>query len=390
VFAHELGHNLNMAHAGTDPENDGVMNAEYGDSSDVMGSSRAKLTLNAGHVDQQGWFAPYSGSTVNVAADGNFTLYPLDLDPRTTPGPRILKIQKPSGGGYYYVSYRRNITAYNGLSTTYTQGANIHRYAGSGYGYTYFIKSLTDGAQFIDTPNAIKVTQLGKAVDLSTIDVNVDFGEIPCTPATPTLSISPYDQPVKPGAAASFNVALTNRDSSTCSATAFNLAVALPAGVTGTISPAYLSLGPSQSGSASMTVYGSVEGRNQLNVSSQDNDGVAPTHNVANASAFVTVDATAPQAPTNLTAAQVRKKWQLTWSAASDGTGSGIASYDVYKDTGAGFALVGSSTSTTYAPSVQTGTNIFAVKAVDRAGNASGLSNTVTITVSTPGGGKRK
>ncbi len=32
VYTHELGHNLNMAHAGTDPENDGVMNVEYGDS----------------------------------------------------------------------------------------------------------------------------------------------------------------------------------------------------------------------------------------------------------------------------------------------------------------------------------------------------------------------
>src|SRR5262245_13315663 len=37
AYAHELGHNLNMGHAGTDPENDGVMNVEYGDSSDPMG-----------------------------------------------------------------------------------------------------------------------------------------------------------------------------------------------------------------------------------------------------------------------------------------------------------------------------------------------------------------
>jgi hypothetical protein len=32
-WIHELGHNLRMNHAGTDTNNDGVMEAEYGDSS---------------------------------------------------------------------------------------------------------------------------------------------------------------------------------------------------------------------------------------------------------------------------------------------------------------------------------------------------------------------
>ncbi len=38
VFEHELGHNLGMDHSSTDPENDGIVNSEYGDNSDIMGS----------------------------------------------------------------------------------------------------------------------------------------------------------------------------------------------------------------------------------------------------------------------------------------------------------------------------------------------------------------
>ena len=58
VTAHELGHNLNMAHAGTDPENDGTINAAYGDSSNPMGSSRAWHLFNGAHANQLGWFRP--------------------------------------------------------------------------------------------------------------------------------------------------------------------------------------------------------------------------------------------------------------------------------------------------------------------------------------------
>src|SRR5262245_39278184 len=37
VYAHELGHNLDMAHASTDTNNDGTLDCEYCDQSDIMG-----------------------------------------------------------------------------------------------------------------------------------------------------------------------------------------------------------------------------------------------------------------------------------------------------------------------------------------------------------------
>jgi hypothetical protein len=54
VFAHELGHNLGMNHAGNDPENDGAINDAYGDYSCLMGIAYQDVFLNAPHTDSKG------------------------------------------------------------------------------------------------------------------------------------------------------------------------------------------------------------------------------------------------------------------------------------------------------------------------------------------------
>ena len=61
--SHELGHNMELNHAGTDIAN--TINAntiiEYGDGSDIMGGADG-ATFNAPHVGQMGWFAKYPNS----------------------------------------------------------------------------------------------------------------------------------------------------------------------------------------------------------------------------------------------------------------------------------------------------------------------------------------
>ncbi len=75
IFAHELGHNLNLAHAGTDPENDNTINNVYGDYSDPMGSSSSSWYLfNAAHMDQMGWYANIPGAVSTITSSGIFNL----------------------------------------------------------------------------------------------------------------------------------------------------------------------------------------------------------------------------------------------------------------------------------------------------------------------------
>ncbi len=190
VYAHELGHNLAMAHAATDPENDGIKNAEYGDFSDPMGASRAWHRFNAAHADQMGWFDAFPGAVVTVVGSAVYDIDSLESDPMLAAGPQILKVWKPDTNEYYYLSFRQPIGYDDSLSLTYTRGVNIHRYIGSGYSRTYFIVSLTDGASFEDFSNGLTVTQLGRALDGSSVTVDVALGGGDTTAPDPITDLS--------------------------------------------------------------------------------------------------------------------------------------------------------------------------------------------------------
>jgi hypothetical protein len=96
----------------------------------------------------------------------------------------------------------------------------------------------------------------------------------------------------------------------------------------------------------------------------------------------VTIDNTAPTAPTGLTATPVSStQINLAWIASTDGTsGSGVAGYDVYRGgTKINAALI---TTTSYNDTGLTPATSYSyyVKAIDRAGNVSAASNTALAT----------
>ncbi len=184
LIAHELGHNLSMGHAATDPENDGVVNSVYGDYSDPMGTSSSAWHLfNAPHIDQMGWYSSYSGDIQTVATSGTYTLAPIGMDPTSTDLPFALKIAKPDTEEFYYLSYRQPLGYDSGIASIYSQGVNIHRYKGSNYGYTYFIQSLTDGSSFSDMVNGISVTQVSHSDKGVTFDLTVSVASDSTAPS---------------------------------------------------------------------------------------------------------------------------------------------------------------------------------------------------------------
>jgi hypothetical protein len=95
-------------------------------------------------------------------------------------------------------------------------------------------------------------------------------------------------------------------------------------------------------------------------------------------------DTVPPTAPVLNSVTWLKNRFTLRWSASSD-TGSGVASYDVYRASAASgpFALVGSTSQTTYSdvnPDRRFKTFWYYVIAVDRVGNRSAPSNTVSAT----------
>ena len=94
VMVHELGHNFTFGHASTDPNNDGVIDVEYGDLSDMMGSSRNWMNFNPPHFEYTDWYDPISYQLQSIAPTSTlqtFHLIPVDEEDTDWPGLRAVK-----------------------------------------------------------------------------------------------------------------------------------------------------------------------------------------------------------------------------------------------------------------------------------------------------------
>ncbi len=370
VYAHELGHNLNLAHAGTDTDNDGVINQIYGDYSDPMGSSLDWHLFNAPHVDQMNWYANYSGSIVTVTQSGTYDIAVLDATPPTDA--RILKLAKPDNQGFYYLSYRQPSGYDDSLLSVYTRGVNIHHYQGSGYYPTAFITSLADTDRFTDNASGIEVTQVSHTDNHATVNIKL------CTAQNPTLTLAPSSsQAVQPGAALSYSVTVNNEDSAGCAATTFYLSYIGTGG--GTLIPNSLSLQPGASGSATLQIAtaGFASNTYPLQVQAADGDGVSPIHSApGTASTTLVIDGERPTTPTGLQGFTSSQGIQLSWNAAMDAL-TGVHSYTVYRDD----VLLQQTTVPSYIDTAITAGTIYHYKvtATDGVGNVSPFSLSIIV-----------
>ncbi len=365
VYAHELGHSLNMAHAGTDPDNNGFIDDGYGDYSDPMSSSRSWHLFSAPHVDQMEWYTPYPGSIVTVTQSGTYNIHRLDAGPIEVPplAPRILKLLRPSGQGYTYLSYRQPVGYDDSLWSSYTQGVNLHWYQGSDYGNTAFIRSLTDGVTFTDNAGGItQVTQVSHSSDYVTVNISL------CTSAPPTVTLNPSSRVVLPNGGSVYTVVVTNQDSPECPPTLFMLTyLGSPAG---TLTSSYLTLGGGASGSVTLltNAYSGLPSDSYpITVQANDMDYVPPTHpsGVQGGATFI-VDGIPPTAPTNLqSTVDTQGRVTLTWNAASDAL-SGVQTYIVKRNN----VEIGRTSSLSYVDnSAPQGANTYVVVAMDGVGN---------------------
>jgi regulation of enolase protein 1 (concanavalin A-like superfamily) len=177
VYAHELGHNLDMHHSGTDQNNDGVINEEYGDVSDFMGYGAVGWRqINAPHKAQMGWMPQTKITT--ITAGGIFQVSALELNPASAPFAQAYLINVPGSSESYYLSARRRIGYDTNLSTFYTDRLQIHRYS-SGATLTRFISSLGDTDTFADNAIGFEARQTGRTADSTTFTVTFGIGALP-------------------------------------------------------------------------------------------------------------------------------------------------------------------------------------------------------------------
>ena len=370
VYAHEIGHNLDLAHASTDPNNDGTIDCEYCDYSDIMGYGGVGWRLfSAPKEHQKGWTPSANIQTVTGDGTGTYVLSPLFANPATTPYPQILRVQKPDSGDWYYLSYRQPQGYDTTLNTGFTDRTSIHRYSGSGYSNSRFIAALLDTQFFDDYPNGMRIHQVSHDATSVTLQITTT-----CVHAAPTITMSPSQQTGAPGQQLDFVASVTNRDPISCGMTTFNMSSSVPAGFTSSLSATSLDLSPGVTGMVTLRATSPADALNGLNPVSVSTAGVT-------ASAIYAVDVNPPTAVT-LTGAAKKGGASLTWTAST--SASGISGYRVMRNG----VQIASVTTRTYTdkPTVA-GTYDYTIVAVAGGGVTSSPSNVYRFTV-TSGGGK--
>jgi hypothetical protein len=401
AFLHEFGHNLGWHHAATDPENDGITNAEYGDTSGIMGYCCGHKKFNSVHVDQIGWYdsSALADSVIRVLSSGTYTIAPLNSDLNNLVDPMILKIDKPDSNETYFLSFRKKVGLDSSLSSSYTTGVSIHRGRESG-NWSYLIDVLDNGSgnQFVDTNNGIIITQTASTTDYVTVDIS--FGL--CATQAPSVAMGPVSQTLASldDSISPYTVTVTNNDSQGCESSTFDLAMEPTTNssgqivnISGNLLPTGVALMPGESDSVQLNVQVGSDVADQiyaLNV--EVTDAGKPQHD-GQGSANLQIDTTAPRAPSTLNAGMKKVKGQqsveLTWSSASDPSpGSGVAMYKVYRDDN----WVADVSNTRYVDSSYNagGTTIYDVYAVDQANHVSNTPASISFTDNGSSGKKGK
>jgi len=372
LFTHEVGHNLGFMHSSTP-------GSEYGDTSDVMGLSGMALRHNnAPNKVTTGWIG--SSWVKSVSASGIFTLDPTASS--TPVNPQVLVLPKADTGDNYFISFRQPIGYDGTLSGGYQNLVSVHRGSSSMGQYTYLLGVIGAGGSFTDAANGNTFTV--NSIGTTSATVSVTTTAAPCTAAAPSVSMTPLSQSAAPGNSISYQITVTNRDSSTCAATSFAFTNLVPTGFSGANSPASLSLNSGASASSILTVTSpSTATAQSYPVSATVYETSAPTlaDTVQGSYVIAAPDSIPPfnVAITLPTSGAVLKGTRVTVTAsASDNVGIGRVEF--YVDG----ALVATDTSTPYSfnwniRKIAPGSHSLQVRAYDTAGLVT-ASPVVTVT----------
>jgi len=244
---------------------------------------------------------------------------------------------------------------------------------------TYWV---TSAAGAIASTYSVSVNVSGSA-SVHTASGSASYSVVTsCTRAVPGLTLSPGSQSGDPGATLSYNITLTNNDSSSCGSSTFDLAYSLLGGLTGNLSQPNLSLSPGSQGSAILYVSSSQEtaaGSHSILISASDTATTA--HDATRTGTYIVNETTqagdteAPSPPSGLTASSKPNQINLFWNDSTDNVG--VTGYKVWRDN----VLLSATLNTSYIDRAATSdvTYTYFIEAYDAADNISAPSNSVSV-----------
>jgi hypothetical protein len=268
VFTHEIGHNLGLYHAHTLLPDGSTL--EYGDSLDVMGSSKS-AHYGAFQKERLGWLG-YGNSPPILTVEAAGT-YVIDAYESVGTRAKVLKVPKgvdPATGfkSYYYLESRQAI-GFDGFLATVPSwqmnGANILSglvtHTAAEHPDSSFLLDMTPetsesvlsdpalvaGKTYTDNTARLSITPLWVNATEAAVKVTFD-----CEHQSPTVTMSPSSS--SGTLTIVYTIAVTNKDMTNCTASTFNLQPSVPTGWSAALSVSTLTLAPGASASASFTV----------------------------------------------------------------------------------------------------------------------------------------
>ena len=275
TIAHELGHTYGLYHSRA-LDCDGVVigsncvTVEYGNMGDIMGATRGHF--HAFQKERLGWLN-YGASppVTTVQTSGTYFIAPLASGGFE---PKALKILKSTDSGgqrtWYYLEFRGSVGFDNFLSTytggNLTSGVFMTRDAENTPRENYQLDMTPETQTWIDsalvvnrsyTDSSAGVTITPLSVSSNGATVNISFGNTPppCVSANPTMVISPAGTRwTGAGSSISYNLTVTNNNTSNCTNNNFNLQSNVPSGWSATFSSSSLNISPGASATATLQV----------------------------------------------------------------------------------------------------------------------------------------
>ena len=289
LATHELGHGMGLNHAKTreypgPPRQPlgaigaaGTLN-EYGDAFSAMGTGLG--FYSAQHAQEVlGWLAPLNYTQVSTT--GTYAVTAWETRPATGVVKALRVLRDAASNSWLWIEYRTNSGIYDAtLNSQVWSGALIHYEDASTGAYTGVLDFTSATSSFLDPALAVGQTWSDPYSSLSitatsiaggVLNLSIGFGAAACTPANPTVTLSPVNPTVNPGGTTSFTVAVTNKNSSGCPVSTYSLTAAQPAGFSGTFSATALTLAGGAAGSATLTeIAGAATGTFALSVTASD------------------------------------------------------------------------------------------------------------------------